>query len=157
MTADKLFALPYEPPTLKSLGFYADQANAVYLYEYRGERDVVNMEVHRPEWGKKDFDVRFFTPLSDEYRTLSPITMRKENSLPELMTIIWARNDYSDSGQFGNEWCSDKNQTVEEYLSKLIMTYDRDVFQHSINLMVQYIHDTFRMTVEELYALPTGE
>ncbi len=29
MTPEKLFALPYEPPTLKNLGFYADQANAV--------------------------------------------------------------------------------------------------------------------------------
>jgi len=26
-----------------------------------------------------------------------------------------------------------------------------------VNLMVQYIRDTFGMTIEELYALPTGE
>jgi hypothetical protein len=26
-----------------------------------------------------------------------------------------------------------------------------------MNLMVQYIRDTFGMTIEELYSLPTGE
>lgn len=69
-TTAKLYTPPYAPPNLKNLGFYADQANAVYLYEYRGDSimDDVNMEVHRPEWGEKEFDVRFFTPLSDEYR-----------------------------------------------------------------------------------------
>ena len=160
MTADKLFALPYEPPTLKSLGFYADQANAVYLYEYRGERDV-NMEVHRPEWGKKDFDVRFFTPLSDEYRIVVTYhdAERKFTAGVDDNNQGGAKFDYFvDSGQFGNEWCSDKNQTVEEYLIKAYNDPTiKDVFQHSIDLMVQYIHDTFGMTVEELYALPTGE
>ena len=61
MTAEKLYALPYAPPTLKNLGFHPDEANAVYLFEQRGERDV-NMEVHRPEWGEREHDVRFNTP-----------------------------------------------------------------------------------------------
>ncbi|HPM11176.1 MAG TPA: hypothetical protein PK941_12105 [Paludibacter sp.] len=160
MTPEKLFALPYQPSTLKSLGFYADQANAVYLYEYRGERDV-NMEVHRPEWGKKDFDVRFFTPLSDEYRIVVTYhdAERKFTAGVDDNNQGGAKFDYFvDTGQFGNEWCSDKNQTVEEYLIKAYNDPTiKDVFQHSIDLMVQYIHNTFGITVEKLYALPTGE
>lgn len=160
MTADRLFALPYEPPTLKNLGFYADQANAVYLYEYRGERDV-NMEVHRPEWGRKDFDVRFFTPLSDEYRIVVTYhnAERKFTAGFDDNSQGGAKFDYFvDTDQYGNEWCSDNNQTVEEYLIKAYNDPTiKDVFQHSIDLMVQYIHNTFGMTVEQLYALPTGE
>ena len=57
-----------------------------------------------------------------------------------------------------DEWCSDPDKTVEEYFIK---AYNdpaiEDIYQHSVNLMVQYIRDTFGMTIEELYFLPTGE
>jgi len=47
---------------------------------------------------------------------------------------------------------------VEEYFIK---AYNdpaiEDVYQHSVDLMVQYVRDTFGMTIEELYSLPTGE
>ncbi|MEL7644839.1 MAG: leucine-rich repeat domain-containing protein [Anaerolineaceae bacterium] len=160
MTPEKLFALPYEPPTLRSLGFFADQANAVYLFEQRGEREV-NIEVHRPEWGEKDFDVRFFTPLSEEYRIV--ITYH----VAEKKFGVGADDNeqggaefefYLDTGEFVDEWCSDPDMTVEEYFIK---AYNdpaiEDVYQHSVDLMVQYIRDTFGMTIEELYALPAGE
>jgi len=163
MTADKLFALPYAPPTLKNLGFYADQANAVYLYEYRSGNilEDVNMEVHRPEWGEKEFDVRFFTPLSEEYRVV--ITWHKAERKFKVAADDnnqgGARFIYSvDTGEFLDEWCSDNNLTVEEYFLK---AYNdpavTDIHQNTIDLMTNFISDTFGMTVEELYALPTGE
>ncbi len=163
MTPEKLFALPYEPPTLKNLGFHPDQANAVYLYEYRGESslDDVNMEVHRPEWGEKEFDVRFFTPLSDEYRIV--ITWH----FAEKKFIVSADDNdqgganfeyFIDTAEHIDEWCSDPDKTMEEYFIK---AYNdpaiEDIFQHSVNLMVLYIRDTFGMTIEELFALPAGE
>jgi hypothetical protein len=160
MTPEKLFALPYEPPTLKNLGFFADKANAVYLYEQRGEREV-NVEVHRPEWGGKDFDVRFFTPLSDEYRIV--VTYHVAN---KKFYVKADDNDqggasfeyFIDTAEHIDEWCSDPDKTVEEYFIK---AYNdpaiTDVYQHSVDLMVQYVRDTFGMTIEELYALPTGE
>ncbi len=160
MTPEKLYALPYEPPTLKNLGFFADQANAVYLYEYRGEKDA-NMEVHRPEWGEKDFDVRFFTPLSDEYRIVITyhVAEKKFGVGADDNDQGGAKFEYFvDTGEFVDEWCSDHDKTVEEYFIK---AYNdpaiEDVYQHSVDLMVQYIRDTFGMTIEELYALPTGE
>ncbi|NPV75961.1 MAG: hypothetical protein HPY59_06240 [Anaerolineae bacterium] len=163
MTPEKLFALPYEPPTLKNLGFFADKPNAVYLYEYRGESVVndVNMEVHRPEWGEKEFDVRFFTPLSDEYRIV--ITWhaadRKFIAGVDDNSQGGASFEYfSDTGEHLDIWCSYKDKTVEEYFIK---AYNdpaiEDIYQHSVDLMVQYIRDTFGMTIEELYALPAGE
>ena len=71
MTADALFALPFGPPTLLNLGFTADQANACYRYEQNGPLNF-NIEVNNPEWGAFEGggEVRFFTPLSDEYRII---------------------------------------------------------------------------------------
>lgn len=160
MTAEKLYALPYAPPTLKNLGFHPDEANAVYLFEQRGERDV-NMEVHRPEWGEREHDVRFNMPLREGYRIV--VTWHAA----ERKFIASADDDneggasfeyYIDTGEYLDVWCSYPDKTVEEYFIK---AYNdpaiTDVYQHSIDLMVQYVSDTFGMTIEELYSLPTGE
>ncbi|MCC6148595.1 MAG: leucine-rich repeat domain-containing protein [Anaerolineaceae bacterium] len=158
MTAGALYALPFEPPSLKSLGFFPDEANAVCLYEQRGERDY-NIEIHRPEWGKKDYDVRFFTPLSDEYRIV--ITYH----FNERKFIVGADDNNGGGASFEyfletNEhvdvWCSNNEMTVEEYF---INAYNdpeiKDVYLHSVELMKQYFSDRFGMTFEELYILPT--
>jgi len=163
MTATKLYSLPYEPPNLKSLGFKPDLNNAVYLYEYRGENILadVNMEVHRPEWGEKEYDIRFFTPLSDNYRIV--ITWH----LAERKYIVNVDDNdqggasfeyFIDNGEHQDIWCSYKDKTVEEYFR--IAFNDpklQNVYWHSVQLMEQYVKNTFGMTVEELYALPTGE
>ena len=160
MTAAKLYALPYAPPSLKSFGFFADEPNAVYLYEYRGEKDV-NMEVHRPEWGKKDFDVRFFTPISEEYRIVITWHAAEKKFIASVDDNSQGGGSFEYfivTGEHLDIWCSYKDKTVEEYFIK---AYNdpaiEDIYQHSVNLMVQYIRDTFGMTIEELYALPTGE
>ena len=163
MTAEKLYSLPYAPPNLKNLGFYADEPNAVYLYEYRSENftDDVNMEVHRPEWGDKDFDVRFFTPLSNEYRIVVTwhAAERKFIASVDDNSQGGANFEYFiDTGEHLDGWCSYPDKTVEEYFIK---AYNdpaiTDVYQHSIDLMVNYVSDTFGMTIEELFSLPTGE
>jgi len=160
MTADALYAMPFEPPSLKSFGFFADEANAVYLYEYRGEKDV-NIEVHRPEWGEKEYDVRFFTPLSDEYRIVVTYTVadRKFVVGADDNDQGGAAFDYFiDTNEHVDIWCSNKDMTVEEYF---INAYNdpeiEDIYFHSVELMQQYFSDTFGMTIEELFALPTGE
>ena len=160
MTAEKLYALPYAPPTLNNLGFHPDEANAVYLFEQRGERDV-NMEVHRPEWGEREHDVRFNTPLREGYRIV--VTWHAA----ERKFIASADDDnqggasfeyYIDTGEYLDVWCSYPDKTVEEYFIKAYNDPTiTDVYQHSIDLMVQYVSDTFGMTIEELYSLPTGE
>lgn len=160
MTAAKLYALPYAPPSLKSFGFFADEPNSVYLYEYRGEKDV-NMEVHRPEWGEKDFDVRFFTPISDEYRIVVTWHAAEKKFIASVDDNSQGGGSFEyfiDTGEHLDIWCSYPDKTVEEYFIK---AYNdpaiEDVYQHSVDLMMQYVSDTFGMTIEELYSLPTGE
>ncbi|MPM10444.1 hypothetical protein SDC9_56776 [bioreactor metagenome] len=160
MTPDKLFALQYEPPTLSNLGFIADQANADYLYEQRGDK-VVNLEVHNPEWGERDFDVRFFTPISEEYR----IVIRYD-TVEQKFGVGIDDNDqggasfnyFVETGEFVDDWCSYPDMSVEEYFIK---AYNdpaiTDVYQYSVDLMVQYVRDNFGLTLDELYALPVGD
>lgn len=160
MTPDKLFALPYEPATLTNLGFIANQANADYIYEQRGDK-VVNLEVHRPEWGERDFDVRFFTPISDEYRIVIRYdTVKKMYSvgIDDNNQGGASFNYFAETGEFVDDWCSFPDLSVKEYFIK---AYNdpaiTDVYQHSIDLMVQYVQNTFGLTLDELYALPVGE
>lgn len=159
-TADALYALPFEPPTLTSLGFFPDEANAVYRYEQREGR-VVNIEIHRPEWGEKDFDVRFFTPLSDEYRIV--VTYH----LAERKFVAGADDNYEGGASFEfyidtNEhidgWCSNENMTVEEYFMNAYNDPEiEDIYLYTVELVEQYFSDTFGMTIEDVYTLPAGE
>lgn len=160
MTAEALYALPFEPPTLKSLGFFPDEVNAVWRYEWRGGRDV-NIEIHRPVWGEKEYDFRFFTPLSDEYR----IVVTYHSS--ERKFIVGADDNdlgganfeyFIETHEHVDGWCSNKDITVEEYFINAYNDSEiEDIYLHSVELMTQYFKDTFGMTIEELYTLPTGE
>ena len=160
MTADALYALPFEPPTLKSLGFFPDEANAVWRYEQREGRDV-NIEIHRPAWGEKDYDFLFFTPLSDEYRIV--VTYHGD----EKKFVVGADDNDLGGADFEffiethahvDGWCSNKSITVEEYFANAFNDPAiADIYLHSVELVTQYIRDTFGMTFEELYTLPTGE
>jgi len=160
MTADALYALPFQPISLKSLGFFPDQPNAVCLYEQRGERDY-NIEIHRPEWGEKEYDVRFFTPLSEDYRIV--VTY----NIAERKFVVGGDDNYQggasfeyyiDTNVYNDVWCSNNEMTVEEYF---INAYNdpgiEDVYLHSVELMEQYFTDRFGMTFEELYSLPSCE
>jgi len=161
MTAGALYELPFEPPTLRSLGFVADESISSYLYEQR-EPHYYTIQIANPQWGSWEGggDVRFFTPLSDEYRLVITYYIHERKFI--------AGADDNDRGGAGFElfidtyehvdgWCSYEEMTVEEYF---INAYNdpeiEDIYRHSVELMLQYINDTFGMTIEELYALPAG-
>jgi hypothetical protein len=160
MTPEKLFTLPYEPPTLKSLGLVPDETPGIYMYEQH-EGIYTNIRIDHNEKENKEYDVVFFQPITDVYR-VNLFYHTTDNKL-----FVGADDNYNggasfyyylDTGEHIDEWCSDPDMTVEEYFIK---AYNdpaiEDVYQHSMNLMVQYISDTFGMTIEELYSLPTGE
>ncbi len=162
MTADRLYSLPFGPPTLKNLGFFPDTANAVWLYEQReeNERDV-NIEIHRPEWGEKDFDFSFFTALSDEYRVfvIYHSDERKVVVKADDNDLGGAEFEYFiDTREHIDVWCSNKEMTVEEYFIRAFNdpAVD-DIYQHSWELLDGYIRDRFGMTLDELLVVPEGE
>jgi len=160
MTPEKMFTLPYEPPTLKNLGFVPDETPGIYMYEQH-EGIYTNIRIDHNDAVDKEYDVVFFQPINEEYR------VNMFYHVTERDLFVGADDNYQggasfhyylDTGEHIDEWCSDPDMTVEEYFIK---AYNdpaiEDVYQHSMNLMVQYIRDTFGMTIEELYSLPTGE
>jgi hypothetical protein len=160
MTPEKLFALPYEPPSLKNLGFVLDEATGNFIYEQH-EKLYTNILINRTEGIEKEFDIAFFQPISDEFRV--NVTYHVANK----KFYVKADDNYGggasfeyfiDTAEHIDEWCSDPDKTVEEYFIK---AYNdpaiEDIYQHSVYLMVQYVRDTFGMTIDELYSLPTGE
>jgi hypothetical protein len=160
MTPEKLFSLPYEPVTLKSLGFVPDETDGIFMYEQH-EGIYTNIKIDHTDNAEKEYDVVFFQPISDEYR-VNMFYFATENKLlvgaddnNQGGASFWV---FLDTGEHTDEWCSDKDKTVEEYF---INAYNdpaiEDVYQHSVDMMVQYIQDAFGMTINELYALPTGE
>ena len=160
MTPAKLFTLPYEPPSLRNLGFFPVQEEAVYRYEYRSENDV-NIQVHRPEWGEQNFDVQYFAEISDEYRIVvnyhlsdKRISFSADDNAQGGASFVY----YEETGEFVDEWCSYPDLTVKDYFIKAFNDPAiQNVYQHSVELAEQYFVDTFGMTPGELYALPTGE
>ena len=160
MSPDTLYLMPYAPLTLKNLGFFPDAANAVARYEFREGKDV-NIEIHVPDWGEKDYDLLFFTPISDEFRiVITYIT--KENKFGvgvDDNDLGGAKFEYFvDNQEFVDQWCSDKNLTVEEYLIKAFNDPTiEDVHLYSLGMMEQFIREKFNLSVEELLALPTGD
>ena len=160
MTPEKLFSLPFEPPTLKNLGFVPDETPGIFMYEQH-EGIYTNIRIDHTDNVEKEYDIVFFQPISDEYR------VNMFYFVDEKRLHVGADDNYQggasfdlymDTGKHIDEWCSDNSMTVEEYYTN---AYNdpaiADIYAHSADLMVQYINDKFGMTVDELYALPTGE
>ena len=160
MTPEKLFSLPFEPPTLMNMGFVPDGTPGMFMYEQH-EGIYTNIRIDHTDNIEKEYDIVFFQPISDEYR------VNMYYFVAEKRLFVGADdnnqggasfNIYMDTGEHVDEWCSDNSMTVEEYY---INAYNDpaivDIYAHSADMMVQYINDKFGMTLDELYALPTGD
>jgi hypothetical protein len=160
ISADALYALPFEKtvfenPTLLNLGFIPDKDNAVCVYEHNG---VTRIEVHCPEWGEKEYDLGFFTPVN-EYGLV--ITYFKDEQ--RLYVAADKGETYAKFNFYlsDNTWVDENasgNMTVEEYLKTMYDDPDiEEVHLYSVSIAQQYIADTFGMSIDELCALPVGE
>ena len=155
--ADTLFALPFQHPTLLNLKFTPDEKNAVCIYEQH-EGIYINIEVHYPEWGDKDYDLRFFTPVND-YGLV--ITYTKDN---KCFYVAADKGDtfakffyYLDSKKIVDDNASN-GMSVEEYFKNMYNDPNiTDIYTYSVSIAQQYIKDTFGMTIDELCELPLGE
>lgn len=160
MTPEKLFTLPFEPPTLMNLGFVPDETAGIYEYEQH-EGIYTNILIDHTDNAEKEFDIVFFQPISDEYR------VNMYYFVPDKRLIVRADDNYQggasfilymDTGEHIDEWCSDNSMTVNEYYIKAYNDPTiEDVYAHTADLMVQYIQNKFGMTLDDLYALPIDE
>jgi len=163
MTATALFELPYSPPSLTSLGFVESEEVRGYLYVHHEAGDYFDVSIHDPEqeaW-EGGGEVRFFTPLSEEYRIVVTYHLNEKR-----FTVGADDNDgggaeyrfFLGSDEHIDIWCSDDRLTVEQYFMKAIndpsITDASDVYQYSVKRMVLAVEETFGMEIDELCALP---
>ena len=160
LTPEKLFALPFEPMTLKNLGFVPDETPGIYMYEQH-EGIYTNIRIDHNDTVNKEYDVVFFQPINDQYR----VNMFYFAAEKKLFVGADDNNQggasfyyYLDTGKHVDDWCSDKNKTVTEYFTEAFNDPAvTDIYQKNVDTMTQYIQNTFGLTIDELYALPVGD
>ncbi len=160
MTPEKLFTFPFEPPTLKNLGFVPDETPGIYMYEQH-EGVYTNIRIDHTDSVNKEYDMVFFQPINEEYR----VNMFYHRTGRDL--FVGADDNYQggasfhynlDTGEHVDEWCSDNNKTVTQYFTEAFNDPSvTDIYQKNVDTMTQYLQNAFGMTIDELYALPVGD
>jgi hypothetical protein len=162
ISADALYALPFEKPTfenptLLNLGFIPDKDNAVCIYEQHEGR-YTNIEVHYPEWGEKEYDVRFFTPVNEYGLVVMYYKDEQRFNVAADKGETYAKFDFYVSDNTSIDENASGNMTVEEYFKNMYNDPNiEDVYLYSVLIAQQYIADTFGMSIDELCVLPLGE
>ncbi len=167
VSADVLYHLPREvklidPSSLHSLGFVANQEIASYLFVQQKPR-YFDIEVHNPDWGNWDEggDVRYFTPLSDEYRVVVTYFVGERKYLVKADDNSGGGAGYYyyvDTKTHEDIWCSDSTKTVEAYFAAAYNNPEiKDVYLYGMQLFENDAKDSFGLTVEALFALPIGQ
>ncbi|NLO40574.1 MAG: hypothetical protein GX115_14035 [Ruminiclostridium sp.] len=101
--------------------------------------------------------MRFFTPLSEEYRIVIRYFADEKKYLVKADDNFGGGASfefYVDRDEHIDGWHSDEAVTVEEYFTK---AYNDpaidDIYHYSIKLMERFLGDTFGLSIDELYAL----
>lgn len=166
-TANVLFLLPrevkvYDPSSLLGLGFEEKQVDAAYYFEDKSA-SYFNVEVHNPAWGEwgEGGDVLCFIPQGDKYGVVITYFTGEKKFLVKADDKSGGGAGfyyYPDTKQFEDIWCSDKNRTVEQFFIDAYSNPDiKDIHAYSAQLMVDCIKNAFGLTIDELYALPSGQ
>lgn len=166
-TANMLFLLPrevkvYDPYSLLGLGFVEMREDAAYYFEKK-DASYFNVEVHNPAWGdwEEGGDVLCFLPQGDT----NGVVIKYFTSEKKFLVKADDKSGggagffyYPDTKQFEDIWCSEKNITVEQYFKNIYNNPGiEDIHMYSAQLMEDCIKNAFGMTIDELYALPSGQ
>ena len=158
MTADALYALPYEPSTLRSLGFgfvTDEEGNAAYAYHEHEPHDM-HISVYRSPWGVSndgwsielyDDDVNGYSLLilyfADEGRYT--ISLRKDGA-------AYGFDNYPATGEKGGEYPD--LDTVCLMFSAAFETEDEELYHEPLTYFERVIQERFGISTKELYVLP---
>jgi internalin A len=171
MTADALYALPFEqtaaqpeqttaPYALpyKQLGFTADTAKAVCIYE-RQEPHYMRIAIHRPEWGENpdgwnimfhDADINGYNLVIMYFADDGRYNVRLDKD-----GVNCSYDYYTVPDQYG--WEYPDIATVIQMFGDAFDTQGKETYLKALPYFEQVVQERFGMTMEELYALPVGE
>jgi len=153
------YALPFEPPTLKNLGFVADEeGNAAYKYDEKEPHDM-HISIYRPEWGvsSDNRSIEFYDDDVNGYNLLIlyfagegkySISVRKDEAACGF-------DYYPATKEYGVEFPD--SDTAHQMFNAAFGTQGEDFYDKPLEYFEQGVQKRFGMSIEELYALPVGE
>jgi hypothetical protein len=161
ITADALYALPYEPPTLNNLGFVPDETNAVRVY-WEHEPHDMHISIHKPEWGKNPdgsnpdgCDIEFYDHDVNGYHLL--ILYFADAGRYHIALFKGEEQcafDSSAAGEYSGEYPD--QDTVKRMFNDAFGTRNNNFCEKPIAYFEQLLQEHFGMSMDELYALPVG-
>ena len=168
MTADALYALPFEqtaaqpeqttaPYALpyKQLGFTADTAKAVCIYE-RQEPHYMRIAIHRPEWGENPdgFNIMFHDADINGYNLVIMYFADDDryNVRLDKDGVDCSYDYYTAPDQYG--WEYPDIATVIQMFGDAFDTQGKETYLKALPYFEQVVQERFGMGIDELYALP---
>lgn len=160
MTADALYALPFEPPTLDSLGFgfvTDEEGNAAYAYHGQEPHDM-HISIYRSPWGVSS-DGRSIEFYDDDVNGYSLLILYFADASKYHIALFKVGEqcafDISATSEYGVEYPD--RDTVKRMFNGAFGTQGKDVYEEPIAYFEQVVRERFGMSMEELYALPVGD
>jgi len=157
MTATELFALPFEPPSLKGFGFFLNEETAAYEY-HEQEPHHMHVSIYNPELknGPGNCNVEFYDDDVGGYNLLVMffadegyyrIALFKDGK--ECAYAVYPnRNEYDEEYP--------DTETVRSMLSAAFGTQEDEMYTEPLVHLKKYLVERFDMSMDELYALPVG-
>lgn len=169
MTADALYALPFEQTAAQpdqtpapyampytQLGFTADTANAVCIYE-RQEPHYMRIAIHRPEWGENPdgWNMEFYDDDMNGYKLhiLYYKTEGKYHVSIEKDGVEAGFETYPATGEKG--WEYPDLEMAHRMFNDAFGTTGKELYDKAPAYFEQVVQERFDMSIKELYALPT--
>ncbi len=156
MTADALYALPFEPPTLKSLGFVQDQeGNAAYAYHEHEPHDM-HVSIYGPEWGESP-DGRSIEFYDDDLNGYSLLILYFADESSYHVALFKDGADCSfginaATNEYGPEYPDP--DTLQQMFNAAFGTQRKEFYDKPLAYFEQVVQDRFGMSIDKLYALP---
>ena len=168
VTADALYALPFEqtaaqpeqttaPYALpyKQLGFTADTAKAVCIYEWQ-EPHYMRIAIHRPEWGENSdgWNTEFYDDDINGYKLhiLYYKTEGKYHVSIEKDGVEAGFDYYPATDEKG--WEYPDLDTAHRMFNAAFETKGKELYARAPAYFEQVVQERFGMSIDELYELP---
>ena len=171
MTADALYALPFEQTTAQpeqttapyalpyeQLGFTADTAKAVCIYEQH-EPHYMRIAIHRPEWGENPdgFNIMFHDADINGYNLVIMYfdDDGRYNVRLDKDGVDCSYDYYTAPDQYG--WEYPDIATVIQMFGDAFDTQGKETYLKALPYFKQVVQERFGMSIDDLYALGAGE
>lgn len=161
MTADALYALPFEPPTLTSFGFdfvTDEEGNAAYVYQEHEPHDM-HISIYRAPWGvsSDDRSIEFYDHDVNGYNLL--ILYFADTGIYHIALfkdgVDCAFDIKPATDEYGQEYPD--LDTVHQMFNAAFSTKEKELYHEPLAFFEHAVQERFCMSIAELYALPLGE